>query len=109
MPHGIHREFQVTSLAGAIARRRSCGAIRRAAPTADVIPGKSFAIHFSEQGGNLKHTIDLDLEIVKRWLADPADNNGIILTDDNPNSRVQILGSGESEPESRPLLTLVYQ
>ena len=76
---------------------------------ADVLSGALINFQHIETGSGLKVTVNLDLNVVSKWLANPTTNNGILLTLDAPGSRIGIHTSGDPKVESRPAFILNYQ
>ena len=75
----------------------------------NVLPGLTFSPGAIADGTNITKTMELDVAVVKRWLDDPATNNGVLLTSEKPGSRLKIHSSSDVKIEARPTLILKYQ
>ena len=76
---------------------------------ADVVPDALINFQHIDVGSGQKMTVNLDVNIVSKWLSHPTTNSGILLTLDGQGSRLGIHTSGDSKVESRPALILNYQ
>ena len=74
---------------------------------ADVVAGKSFALtSWPGLGADVK-SIPLDLEVVQRWIDDPAANQGIVLINESSGVVTRVFSS-RAAASLRPTLSITY-